>query len=96
MHRLPLKESISNPRIKIEKYEHTCKVEDLNLDEYIPPQTTLKAELHSIHVHIGLRLAQKKFIYFQSKFFCILLKVLGFLLEIFQHTCLKIYAIYVV
>ena len=75
MYRLPLKEGISIPRINIEKYEHTCKVEDLNLDEYIPPQTTLKAELRSIHVHIGLRLAQKKFIYFQSKFFLYIIEI---------------------
>ena len=66
------------------------------LDGYIPPQTTLQAELHSIYVHIGLWWAQNPFIYFQSKFSYILLKVLGFLLERFQHTCLKICPIYVV
>ena len=44
------------------------------LDGYIPPQTTLQAELQSIHVHIGLWRAQNSFIYFQSKFFLYIIK----------------------
>ena len=85
----------------LEHAEHLLKVTivprgtaALGFAQYVPNENLLmtKEQLFDMTcMTLGGRAAEQV-----QSFFCILLKFLGFLLEIFQHTCLKIYAIYVV